>query len=210
MCGSPTAGSSPTTSLVLAAGTRHSYFGNDQWEQHAPGLKTVEDALEIRRRVLLAFERAERTDDPDERQAQLTFVVVGGGPTGVETAGAIAEIAFRTLTSEFRTIDPSTAQVILLEAAPRILGAYSEKLSRRRSVSCASSVSTSGPTCEVTDIDARSRRDLGRHRSRPAPSSGEPGTKRRRSQRWSAPTPTGRAGPSSAPTCRSRRIPRSS
>ncbi len=117
--------------LVLATGTRHSYFGNDQWEQHAPGLKTVEDALEIRRRVLLAFERAERADDPDERQAQLTFVVVGGGPTGVETAGAIAEIAFRTLTSEFRSIDPSTAQVILLEAAPRILGAYSEKLSTK-------------------------------------------------------------------------------
>jgi NADH dehydrogenase len=117
--------------LVLATGARHSYFGNDEWEQHAPGLKTVEDALEIRRRVLLAFERAERTDDPDERLEQLTFVVVGGGPTGVETAGAIAEIAFQTLTSEFRSIDSSTARVILLEAAPRILGAYPEKLSAK-------------------------------------------------------------------------------
>lgn len=117
--------------LVVASGTRHSYFGNDEWEQHAPGLKTVEDALEIRRRVLLAFERAERTTDPEERRAQLTFVVVGGGPTGVETAGAIAEIAFRTLTSEFRSIDSSTAQVVLLEAASRVLGAYPEKLSAK-------------------------------------------------------------------------------
>lgn len=117
--------------LVLATGTRHSYFGHDEWEQHAPGLKTVEDALEIRRRVLLAFERAERTDDPDERLAQLTFVVIGGGPTGVEMAGAIAEIAFCTLTSEFRSIDSSTARVILLEAAPRILGAYPERLSAK-------------------------------------------------------------------------------
>lgn len=117
--------------LVLATGTRHSYFGNDEWEKYAPGLKTVEDALEIRRRVLLAFERAERTDDPDERLAQLTFVVVGGGPTGVEMAGAIAEIAFRTLTSEFRAIDSSTAKVILLEAGPRILSTYPEKLSAK-------------------------------------------------------------------------------
>ncbi|MEL7207125.1 MAG: NAD(P)/FAD-dependent oxidoreductase, partial [Actinomycetota bacterium] len=115
--------------LVLATGARHSYFGHDEWEQHAPGLKTVEDALEIRRRVLVAFERAERTDDPVERSAQLTFVVVGGGPTGVEMAGAIAEIAFWTLTSEFRSIDSSTAKVMLLEASPRILGTYPERLS---------------------------------------------------------------------------------
>lgn len=114
--------------LVLATGTRHSYFGHGEWEQYAPGLKTVEDAIEIRRRLLLAFERAERTDDADERRAQLTFVVVGGGPTGVETAGAIAEIAFKTLTKEFRSIDPSSAQVILLEAASRILGTYPDKL----------------------------------------------------------------------------------
>ena len=114
--------------LVLATGTRHSYFGHGEWERYAPGLKTVEDAIEIRRRLLLAFERAERSDDADERRAQLTFVVVGGGPTGVETAGAIAEIAFRTLTKEFRSIDPSSAQVILLEAASRILGTYPDKL----------------------------------------------------------------------------------
>ena len=117
--------------LVVATGTSHSYFGNDQWETHAPGLKSIEDALEIRRRVLLAFERAERTSDPAERQANLTFVVVGGGPTGVETAGAIAEIAFKTLTREFRSIDPGSAQVILLEGAQRVLGTYPDSLSHK-------------------------------------------------------------------------------
>jgi NADH dehydrogenase len=115
--------------LVLAAGTTHSYFGHDQWETHAPGLKTVEDALEIRRRILSAFERAERAVDPDERAAYLTFVVVGGGPTGVEMAGAIAEIAFQTMTREFRTIDSSTARVILLEGTDRILSTYPASLS---------------------------------------------------------------------------------
>jgi NADH dehydrogenase len=117
--------------LVLATGTTHSYFGHAEWEAHAPGLKTVEDALEIRRRVLLAFERAERAADPAERRANLTFVVVGGGPTGVETAGAIAEIAFRTLTDEFRSIDPATATVILLEGTDRVLGTYPVSLQRK-------------------------------------------------------------------------------
>jgi NADH dehydrogenase len=115
--------------LVLAAGTTHSYFGHDEWETHAPGLKTVEDALEIRRRILSAFERAERTDDPVERDAQLTFVVVGAGPTGVEMAGAIAEIAFRTMTREFRTIDSTNATVILLEGTDRVLSTYPQRLS---------------------------------------------------------------------------------
>ncbi|HSM65677.1 MAG TPA: NAD(P)/FAD-dependent oxidoreductase [Ilumatobacteraceae bacterium] len=115
--------------LVLAAGTTHSYFGHDEWETHAPGLKTIEDALEIRRRILSAFEHAERSDDPAEREAQLTFVVVGGGPTGVEMAGAIAEIAFQTMTREFRTIDSTTARVILLEATDRILSTYPNRLS---------------------------------------------------------------------------------
>ncbi len=99
----------PYDYLVLATGTTHDYFGHDEWEVHAPGLKTIEDALEIRRRVLLAFERAERAADPEESAGDLTFVVVGGGPTGVETAGAIAEIAFKTFTSEFRAIDPNRA-----------------------------------------------------------------------------------------------------
>src|SRR6056297_2328174 len=119
-------------SLVLAAGTTHSYFGNPEWEQFAPGLKTVEDALEIRRRVLTAFERAERAErvgDEHDREANLTFVVVGGGPTGVEMAGAIAEIAFRTVSREFRTIDTSTARVILLEGLDRVLSTYPVSLS---------------------------------------------------------------------------------
>jgi len=115
--------------LVVAAGSSHSYFGHAEWEADAPGLKTVEDALEIRRRVLVAFERAERSTDPDERRAQLTFVVVGGGPTGVELAGAIAEVAFRTVTEEFRSIDPSTAEVLLLEGTDRLLLAYPRSLS---------------------------------------------------------------------------------
>ena len=119
----------PYDHLVLAAGATHSYFGNDQWELHAPGLKTIEDALEIRRRVLVAFEQAERAPDPAERDEFLTFVVVGGGPTGVETAGAIAEIAFQTLTKDFRSIDPSSAKVILLEGTDRVLGRYPTSLS---------------------------------------------------------------------------------
>lgn len=118
----------PWDKLVVAAGARHSYFGNDEWEQHAPGLKTIGDALEIRRRVLSAFERAEWTDDPVEREALLTFVVVGAGPTGVELAGAIAEIATNTLRKEYRRIDTATARVILLEGADAVLGTYPRSL----------------------------------------------------------------------------------
>src|SRR6201988_672879 len=103
--------------LIVAAGARHSYFGHDEWEPDAPGLKTLEDALEIRRRVLLAFERAERESDPAKRLAWLTFVVVGGGATGVELAGTFAEIARHTLSGEFRRIDPHTARVVLVEGA---------------------------------------------------------------------------------------------
>ena len=128
---STTAAELPYDYLVLATGATHAYFGHDEWEAHAPGLKTIEDALEVRRRVLLAFERAERAADPDDSAGDLTFVVVGGGPTGVETAGAIAEIAFKTFTSQFRAIDPSHAKVILLEGADRILGTYPESLSRQ-------------------------------------------------------------------------------
>lgn len=142
--------------LVVATGTRHAYFGKDEWERYAPGLKTVEDALEIRRRILLAFERAERTEDPSERAAELTFVVVGAGPTGVETAGAIAEIAFWTVTREFRSIDSSTAKVILLEAAPRILGTYPEKLSAKAEAQLVALGVDVRTGVKVTNVDDRS------------------------------------------------------
>jgi NADH:ubiquinone reductase (H+-translocating) len=116
--------------LIIAAGASHAYFGHDEWEPLAPGLKTIEDALEIRRRVLLAFELAERQAASGEKQTQLNFVVVGGGPTGVELAGTLAEIAREVLANEFRSIDPKRTTIILLEGGPRILPAYSEDLSR--------------------------------------------------------------------------------
>ena len=115
--------------LIVATGLTHSYFGNSAWAQHAPGLKTLDDALAIRRRILIAFERAERDTDSAKRAAWLTFVVIGGGPTGVELAGTLAEIARHTLTDEFRAIDPAEAQVLLLEGGARILNSYPETLS---------------------------------------------------------------------------------
>lgn len=117
--------------LILATGAGHSYFGNEQWERHAPGLKSLEDAVEIRRRILLAFEAAERAEDPDEQRRLLTFVVVGGGPTGVELAGAITEVAFRTMRRDFRRIDPANARVVLVEGLDRILTAYHPSLSAK-------------------------------------------------------------------------------
>ncbi len=116
--------------LVVASGASHAYFGHDEWEPFAPGLKTIEDALEIRRRVLLAFELAERQANAEKEQVQLNFVVVGGGPTGVELAGTLAEIARRALTNEFRTIDPRKTRIVLVEGGPRILPAYPDDLSR--------------------------------------------------------------------------------
>src|SRR5262249_4458647 len=115
--------------LILATGARHSYFGHDEWERVAPGLKSLEDAVELRRRILLAFEFAEKTTDEAARKAAMNFVVIGGGPTGVEMAGAIAEISRYTLAKDFRRIDPSQARVILIEGAPRLLAAYPEDLS---------------------------------------------------------------------------------
>lgn len=115
--------------LILATGARHSYFGHDEWEKLAPGLKSLEDAVEIRRRILLAFEFAERTTDPELKRAAMTFVVIGGGPTGVEMAGAIAEIARHTLAKDFRQIDPSSARVILIEGEPRVLAGFAADLS---------------------------------------------------------------------------------
>ncbi len=116
--------------LIVAAGASHAYFGHDEWEPYAPGLKTIEDALEIRRRVLLAFELAEREAAAGEAAMPLNFVVVGGGPTGVELAGTLAEIARHALAHEFRSIDPSRTHILLLEGGPRVLPAYSEDLSQ--------------------------------------------------------------------------------
>ncbi|MDP4075067.1 NAD(P)/FAD-dependent oxidoreductase [Acidovorax sp. A1169] len=121
----------PYDHLIVAAGATHSYFGRDDWAPFAPGLKTLDDAFDIRRRILLAFEAAERTGDPVQRAAWLNFVVVGGGPTGVEMAGTLAEIARHTLPGEFRHIDPASAKIILLEGGTRVLQAMPEALSQR-------------------------------------------------------------------------------
>ncbi len=121
----------PYDTLIVAAGVRHHYFGHPEWEKHAPGLKSLEDATDMRRRILLAFEQAERSPDPEARRGLLTFVVVGGGPTGVELAGALGDLARTTLRYDFRDIDPRTARVLLLEATDRILTTYPPKLSAR-------------------------------------------------------------------------------
>jgi NADH dehydrogenase len=122
-------GGVPYDYLILATGARHAYFGHEEWEESAPGLKSLEDALEIRRRILLAFERAERESHEHHRRALLTFVIVGAGPTGVELAGAIAEISRQVMVSDFRAIDPRDARVVLVEAGDRILSTFPEKLS---------------------------------------------------------------------------------
>ena len=119
----------PFDYLVVATGARHAYFGQDQWEQFAPGLKKIDDATDIRRRVLLAFEHAESATDPEERRALLTFVVIGGGATGVEMAGAIAELAHWALADDFHAIDPTLARIVLIEAGPRLLPAFPADLS---------------------------------------------------------------------------------
>jgi NADH:quinone reductase (non-electrogenic) len=119
----------PFDYLIAATGAQHAYFGHDDWAGHAPGLKTIDDATYLRRRILLAFEKAETEPDPEERRRLLNFVVVGGGPTGVEMAGAIAELARRALASDFRNIDPRSARIILVEAAPRLLTAFDPPLS---------------------------------------------------------------------------------
>ena len=121
----------PYDYLILAAGSNYNYLGHDNWKPRAPGLKTLEDALEIRRRILLAFERAERTLDETARRALLTFVIIGGGPTGVELAGAIAEIAREVMVQDFRAIDPREARIVVVEAGPRILTAFPEDLARK-------------------------------------------------------------------------------
>jgi NADH dehydrogenase len=149
----------PYDSLIVASGSRHHYFGNEQWEPLAPGLKTIEDALEIRKRIFLAFETAERETDAAEISAALTFIIVGGGPTGVELAGALMEIARDTLRNDFRNIDPTQARILLLEAADRILTTYPPELSRKAeefltrhgvSVRCHTSVTGLEPGSVIT------------------------------------------------------------
>ncbi|HEX4277882.1 MAG TPA: NAD(P)/FAD-dependent oxidoreductase, partial [Bryobacteraceae bacterium] len=119
----------PYDTVVLATGSTHSYFGHPEWGAIAPGLKTIEDATAIRTRILLAFERAEKTTDPELRRAELTFVIAGGGPTGVELAGAIGEISRDTLKKDFRNINPAEANIFLIEGAERLLPTYTPKLS---------------------------------------------------------------------------------
>ena len=114
--------------LIVATGAAHSYFGHSEWASRAPGLKTLDDALEMRRRVLLAFEAAEREPDPVKQRRLLTFVIVGGGPTGVELAGALAEIARKSLPQDFRSIRPETARIVLVEGGPDLLPAFPERL----------------------------------------------------------------------------------
>jgi NADH dehydrogenase len=140
--------------LIVATGAAHSYFGRDEWAPYAPGLKTLEDALEIRRRMLVAFERAERETDPVKRAQWLTFVVIGGGPTGVELAGQFAEIARHTLRGEFRRIDPHSARVVLVEAANRILTAYPPDLSMKAQLQLERLGVTTWVGRMVTSVDA--------------------------------------------------------
>lgn len=153
--------------LILSLGARHDYFGHDGWARFAPGLKSLEDALEIRRRILSAFEAAEGAETDEERRALLTFAVVGGGPTGVELAGALAEIALRTLRHDFRAIDPASSHILLIEAGPRILPGFPEELSQRavdslvrlgvdvRTRSLVSEITSSGLTLPEGFIPAR-------------------------------------------------------
>jgi len=144
----------PYDFLILAAGAGHAYFGHDEWEKDAPGLKTLEDAITVRRRILLAFERAERERDPAVRRDLLTFVVVGGGPTGVELAGAIAEISRQVLVSDFRAIDPREARVVLVEAGPRILPAYTPASSGRAAETLRARGAEVRTGAMVTGVDA--------------------------------------------------------
>jgi NADH:quinone reductase (non-electrogenic) len=144
--------------LIIATGARHSYFGHNEWEKLAPGLKSLEDAVELRRRILLAFEFAEKTTDEAEREAAMTFVVIGGGPTGVEMAGAIAEISRYTLAKDFRHIDPSKARVILIEGTSRLLAAYPPDLSesaRKQLVELGVNVRTDARVTDITESGVR-------------------------------------------------------
>lgn len=147
-------GEFPYDYLILACGAEHSYFGHNEWEEFAPGLKTLEQATEIRRRVLTAFERAEAESSPAKRKQWLTFAVVGGGPTGVELAGALGEITRFTLNKDFRHIDPSVTRVLLIEAGPRLLAQFHEDLGRRAARDLESLGVQIWPDCRVTEVNA--------------------------------------------------------
>ena len=140
-------------SLIVATGSQTSYFGNNEWQESAPGLKSVEEATLVRHKILYAFEAAERILDPVQRRAWLTFVIVGGGPTGVELAGAIAEIARETLKNDFRSIRPEESQIILLDAAPRVLMSFSEDLAEKATQSLVKLGVTIKCGVRVTDIN---------------------------------------------------------
>lgn len=149
--------------LVIAAGARHSYFGHDEWADYASGLKRIEDATAIRRKILTAFERAELMQDGDEQQSLLTFVIVGGGATGVEMAGAIADVARQTLAADFRRIDPRSARIVLIEAGPRVLPTFSPRLSdyvrktlERSSVEVRTETLVTG--CDARGVDLKNGR----------------------------------------------------
>ena len=151
-------GEVPYDYLVIATGATHSYFGHPEWEQFAPGLKTIEDALEMRRRILLAFETAEREEDPEVQRAWLTFVVVGAGPTGVELAGALSEIARQSLVRDFRRIRPEQARVVLIEGRERVLPPYPPSLSKKAEIQLASlgvEVITGAAVTDLNDREVR-------------------------------------------------------
>jgi NADH dehydrogenase len=147
-------GEFPYDYLILCCGATHSYFGHDEWEEYAPGLKTLEQATEIRRRVLTAFENAERSADPQDRRRYLTFVIVGGGPTGVELAGAIGEMSRFTLAKDFRSISAKSARVVLIEAGPRILPTFSQPQAERAERDLEKLGVEVWISCRVTGIDA--------------------------------------------------------
>ncbi len=198
----------PYDTLIVAAGSSYSYFGHEEWREHAAEVKSLESAITVRSRLLSAFERAEVEDDADERAAQLTFVVVGGGPTGVEMAGQIAELANDTLKGDFRRIDPRGARVLLVETGERLLATFPQSLSAKAARSLERMGVTPMVNHTVVDIDGESvtlETPTGRASgSRPAPSSG------RRASRppgWPpssaarpAPRSTAPAGSSSSPT----------
>jgi NADH dehydrogenase len=140
--------------LILACGANHSYFGRNEWEEFAPGLKTLEQATEIRRRILTAFEEAEKEADADKRAAWMNFLIIGGGPTGVELAGAIAELSRNTIRADFRRIDPADAKIILIEAGDRVLAAFDPKLSARAQKDLAELGVELRMNTRVTDLDA--------------------------------------------------------